>query len=375
MKKLSIDDVAKKAGVSISTVSRVMNTPELVKEETRCKVEKVISEHSYIPLSNARNLSKKVSTTLCLIVPEIDNPFCSSIVKGITDIASLNNLSCMCFSSEENVQTEMRLLEKINQIHIAGLVLMPCLDYKEDQLGKRFKKLTALLDAPVVLIDRRADYLNLPGVYFDDASAMYEATKHLILKGHKKIALISGRKHVRQTTDREYGFLLAMHEAGFIKPEKSVFYPGYNLDLAYKEAKKVLKSSNPPTAIIGMNNTITIGIIRAIGEAGLKIGEDIDLVGLDCIEVLRYIGAKIAFIQRDPVFLGEAAAKLLLSKLDDKTRGVAQIQEAEIPKSDLMTPSISAAALTYSELPQDSYLYSAKVLLPENKKEATEPII
>lgn len=375
MKKLSINEVAKKAGVSISTVSRVINSPKLVKAETRNRVEKIIEEFNYIPLSNARNLSKKVSSIVCIIIPDINNQFCSGIIKGISEIATKNNLTPMIFSSEENFQNEIDALEKVNQILIAGLFLTPCMDYKDDQKGKKVKKLVTMLDAPVVLVDRRADYLQLGGVYYDDATAMYDAVNMLIRKGHNNIALISGNKKVRLTIDREYGFRLALQEAGIKDIDQYIYPADYDLETAYKVAKKLLCRKDFPTAIIGMNNMITMGLIKALGETKLKLGIDIDVVGLDCIDVLRYIGANICFIERDPVALGRSAAALLLSKLDQRTKLAAQIEEQTPIASSELIESYDGACATFKNLPSDSYIFKANLLFPQNKFSKIDNII
>lgn len=375
MKKLSIDDVARKAGVSIATVSRVINSPELVKEKTRKRVEEVIAQHNYMPLSNARNLSKRVSSMLCIIVPEINNPFCSGVIKGITEIATSLNFTTLCFTSEENYQNEIDALQKINQIHIAGLFYMPCQDYKNDQKGKKVKHLISLLDAPVILIDRRSDYLQLGGVYYDDATAMYEATNILLAKGHKKIALISGSNRVRQTTDREFGFSLALQDAGIENWEQSIYAADYNVDVAYRIAKKLLAKKQAPTAIIGMSNMITIGLIKALSETQLKLGQDIDIFGLDSIDALQYIGTNISFIERDPVKLGNSAARLIVSMLDERTKAAVKLESTVSLDLSNLADSNSPSALTFEKLPPNSYLYKAKMLFPRSSNKAINAII
>lgn len=320
MGRLSIDEIAKLAGVSIATVSRVLNNPEKVREETRSKVNAVIKAHRYYPMSSARQLSTRISLTLALIVPGIENPFYGGLTQGISEIAEGANLTLMCFNTGESFANELRILEKLNELRVAGLFYTPCCDYVADKKGQKIKQMIQTLDAPAMLLDRRADFLGLPGAYYNDARAICRTTCEAIAEGHRDIVLISGARHLRITRDREEAFCRALEEQGIAEPRKRMLRSDYSLETSYEVAKELLGRPKRPSAVFCINNNTTLGLLKASLEKGLVMGDDIRVISLDNIEALRFTNTRITFIDRNPVRLGRAAAHNLIARIGARSR-------------------------------------------------------
>ncbi len=190
--RLTINDIAKKANVSKSTVSRVLNNSGYVNQETREKVEKVIKENAYYPSAQARSLSKRESNTIGVIIPEADNLFFVEVLRGISEVVDENDMTLIFCNTNNNLRKEKRALDTIIMQRVKGLIFTPVNDHSNDETEHKLKQKLRAINIPTVLLDRGVENSGWDGVFFENYKSAYKATEILINEGHKKIGVITG---------------------------------------------------------------------------------------------------------------------------------------------------------------------------------------
>ena len=316
MGNLTIVDIAKEAGVSKATVSRVMNDSGSVSPETRKKILDVIAANKYSPSVVARNLSKGTSSAIGFVVPEIDNPFFGEMLRGVTEITDKNNLTLICYNTDDDPEKDKRALNLLKENRVRGILYTPATDYSGRTERKQLKKILQGMDAPVIFMDRDIDYPGVDGVFFNDYEGVYNATKALIDAGHQKIAIINGALTQVLARQRQKGYLDALRDAGIEPEDRYIFLGSYHTQKGYELSKKMLRMEDRPTAVLTCNNLISMGFLKALHERGESSPEDIACIGLDRIEVLDIIGNPFNFIERDAKKLGKAAVELLINRMN-----------------------------------------------------------
>jgi LacI family transcriptional regulator len=312
--KLTIKDIAKLSGVSQTTVSRVINNPDSVKEETRKIVEQVISENHYSPNAMARGLSKNESNTIGVIVPDISNPFFCEVIKGISAVADQEDLKIILYDTDENPRKEVAFLENIEQQKLKGIIITPISDSNE--FDSEFSSLLEGISIPIILVDRDVKYSNLSGVFIDNIKGAFDATSALINEGHKSIAIIAGPKTSKPGRDRLRGYMKAFEMNNIQVSEDLIYYGDFRFESGYEIAKKILKSDNRTSAIFSCNNLMTLGVLKAIRELNLESPRDVALIGFDEIAYLDIMGFKISYVSRSTYNMGRIAMEILLEQLN-----------------------------------------------------------
>lgn len=313
---MNIKDIARLAGVSSATVSRVMNDSGYVSDKTREKVSSTIKKYDYVPNLTARSLSKKVSSYIGVVIPDIENEFFSKMTTGISTVAGSEEFNIQLLNSNENIDIENKFLQGIVGHDLAGLIIVPVASdniYCKEKLNSLKKQ-----GLPIVLIDRDIDGLKLPSVFVDNISSSFEAVKVLIDEGHKKIGIIKGAMNSKPGRERYKGYLKALEYAGIEINSKYIVQGNFRLEGAYQACKRLLDLKDPPTAIFSSNNFSTLGCIKAFNEKGLKLGEDISLIGFDDIEVLNILNFNLSAVRRQAKLQGMEAMKLILEMINGR---------------------------------------------------------
>lgn len=313
---INIRDIAREAKVSSTTVSRVLNNSGYVKDETKEIILKKIKELNYTPSAVARSLSKNESTTIGVIVPDIENPFFAEIIKGISSLADEKNLNIILCDTNETVSREIKSLNMLKEQRILGIIITPTNDNNEmsnDQLSTLEN-----MGIPIVLIDRDVKHSNFDGVFIDNIRGAYEATRALIKEGHRKIAIIAGPDSSKPGRDRLTGYKKALRMGDIPLDEKYLFYGDFKLDSGYNCTQELLKIEDRPTAILVCNNMMNLGCIKAIYEHKLNIPKDIAIIGFDRVKMLDVVGLNISVVASPNIEMGKRAMELLLKKLDKK---------------------------------------------------------
>ncbi|MBA4700791.1 MAG: LacI family DNA-binding transcriptional regulator [Ruminococcus sp.] len=315
-KEFTINDIAREAGVSKATVSRVLNESASVKPETKERILNIMKERNFSPSAAARDLSRQQSNTIGVIVPEVDNPFFGEILRGITEIADQNNYMLVCCNSDDSAEKDKKALLMLKEHRVRGLIYTPAVDYTTKEQQITINKLLRDLNAPIVIMDRPTDSLEqYDGVFFDDEKAMYEATKALIQAGHTKIGLLNATMDRVLARGRYKGYERAMNEAGIPMERRYIFEGDYRMTKAYHFSKKLLSMEDRPTAVLACNNRTSLGFLKALYERGERLSKDIACIGLDRIEAFEIINNKFNYIERDANQMGRHAIRLLNDRI------------------------------------------------------------
>lgn len=316
MGNITISDIAREAGVSKATVSRVLNKPSVVEPRTRERVTEVIKKRQYSPSALARNLSRQTSSTIGVIVPEIDNPFFGEVLRGITNVVDKHHLTMMCFNSDDSIEKDRRALKAVKDQRVIGLLYTPAVDYTTAVQRKEIHSFLADLNAPVVIMDRKTtSFEQYDGVFFDDRKSICEATEILIKAGHRKIGILNATMEESLARVRQAGYRDALAKHNIPYDEKYCYLGKYSMTKAYELTCKMLESPDWPTAMITCNNRISMGFLKALREHGLKVSRDISCIGLDRIEALDIVGNDFNFIRREAKEMGQTAMEQLIHKI------------------------------------------------------------
>ncbi len=312
---MNISDIAKKAGVSTATVSRVLNNSSLVSPKTRDWVLHVIEENEYTPSAIAKNLSARTSDSLGVIFPDIENPFFSSALIGVTEQAEKLGYNVFYFNTDETPEKEHAFLNAVRSRRPAGLIISPADGY--DMVTGSTLMEFERHHVPVVLLDRDLQGYDFNLVRAEDKRGAYLAVSALIEAGHRRIAIIVGNPSNRPVFERQAGFREAMQEHGIpIRPDY-VVRADQKSEIAYQVTGTLLDLPNPPTAIFTCNNMMTLGCLRCCTERGIAVGKDLSIIGFDEIDILRDVGYCLSVVHRSPREMGSIAMELLQKRLED----------------------------------------------------------
>ena len=319
MKSVNIATIAQEAGVSQTTVSRVLNNSGYVSTDTRDKVNRVIEKYGYTPSALARGLHSGQSDIIGVLIPEIENPFFGELLKIISLEAEKHSLSMICFNSDNNGEKDLRALETMKQYRVRGLIYTPAIDYQSATERENITFALDSLNAPIVFLDRRLSfYENADGVFSDNTGAIYQATKALAEAGHKKIAIINAELDRVLARERQSGYEAALKQLSIPYREDYVFLGDYSIEKSYVLSKKCLAMEDRPTAVITCNNFTSLGFLKALSETSLVLNEDIACIGVDGLNELENVGILFNYIERNTREMAKMSINLLLEKL--KTR-------------------------------------------------------
>lgn len=303
---MKMSDVAKKANVSPATVSRVLRQPDLVNKKTREKVLKVISELNYKPHMIASQFRTQETKTILVIVPDITRPFFSEVLRGIEHMALKHGYQVILGDTENNIEREKEYVELMYKKQADGVLLLTA---RMDS-----KSLKELSDSfPMVLACEYVDELDIPTVSIDNISGARKLTEHLINAGHKKIAYISGPMNVILSRDRLRGFQQAMAQYDFPVDPSYIQEGDYEIESGYNQMVKLLALEDPPTAVFVFNDEMALGTIKAVQDHGLKVPEDIAVVGFDNLKMATIFSPQMTTIDQPKYEIGQRATNMLLT--------------------------------------------------------------
>ncbi|WP_432357566.1 LacI family DNA-binding transcriptional regulator [Sporosarcina sp. UB5] len=304
----SIRDVAKHAGVSVATVSRVLNDKGYVHEDTRKKVESSIAELNYRPNEVARSLFNKQSKTLGLILPDIMNPFFPELARAIEDTATKLGYTVILCNTDENEEKAKRYVDVLLQKYVDGIIIAS---------NTIQEKTIRELPVPVVCIDREISK-DIPTIVVDNKKGAQMATRFLKEKGRRKIAHIRGPFDLLNANERCEGYRdVVSGEEWFT--ESYIVNGNYRMDTATEVALELLQKHPDIDGIFAASDTMAIGAMKAAYEHGLKIPEDISIIGFDGIALAQASIPELTTIEQPLYELGQKAAKMLIKLIKGQT--------------------------------------------------------
>jgi LacI family transcriptional regulator len=305
----TIKDVARLAGVSPMTVSRVINSSGYASQDARARVERAVAELGFVPNALARHLRSKRTRTLALVISDITNPFFTTIARGVEDIAAAHDFAVMFCNTDESEAEEIAYLQMLLQRQIDGVLLVPASDS-----GKSLRLLQRH-SVPVVVLDRRVSSPRVDQVRSDSEGGAYQLVRHLIELGHRRIAMLTGHRNISTSADRAAGYRRALAGLGMEFDERLVLYEGFGVEAGYRMACQVLDIHPRPTALFAANNFIAFGAIRALREAGLRIPEAMSLVAFDDLPDEWLIDPFLTVVDQRAYQMGKEAAELILERV------------------------------------------------------------
>lgn len=316
---ITIREVAEIAGVSKSTVSRVLNDNGYVSESTRKKVEEVISRCNYSPSAVAVNLSKRGTNTIGVLIPEFDNTFFGEILKGITEISDQKDLSIICCDTANDVMKEDRALLILEQQRVRGLIITPAREYSAPEDVTRLRERFNRLRIPIVVVDRHLEKIRLDGVFYENFESGYIAASELIKAGNRKLGIITGDLRLRIARDRYHGFLHAIEDAQLELNRQFILEGDFSVDTAYKLARQMFESGTMPEGIVTCNTFTSLAFLKAARECDVGIGKDIAVIGIDHIQVVDILGYNFSCVTRDVHEMGRVAMRMLCDRIENET--------------------------------------------------------
>lgn len=310
----TIRDVAERAGVSRSTVSRHISGQGYVSPEAQLRIAAAISELGYVPNALARGLKTRRSGLIALLVPEIVNSFYTTITRGVEDVANKHGIHVIVGNSDEDAAKEREYVELMAAFHIDGVIVASA-----SKTGRHFHSLLQK-NIPVVLIDRAVEGFRADLVTGDSIGGTVELTRHLLGLGHRAIAFINGDLRTSVARDRLLGYRRALSEAGVECDDELISAGSWFIDDAERRAATLIAGKRPFTAIVAANNFMAIGALKALRAAGLRVPEDVALVCFDDLEQAAEIDPFLTVMAQPAYTMGTLAMQLLLERIDRKSR-------------------------------------------------------
>ena len=309
----SIYDVARESGVSVFTVSAVVNNKSHVGKSLREKVEAAIRKLNYRPNLVARSLAKQKTHTIGMIVPDIGNPFFPIVVRGAEDAAQKHGYNLLLCNSDDSLDKEEKSIELLLSKRVDGVLLTKAAEDFRPSLQQMIKE----VNTPFVLVMRTYPKLTKDAVITDDYRGAYEAVSHLARAGRKRIALVSGPLKVSNAKERWQGFHDALEAGGLLYEEDLVIEGDYRLESGYRAGHSLF--SRRPDGIYVANHLMTVGLLKAAEETGLRCPEDFGLVSFDDYPWLGIFRPRLTTVELPKHQLGSEAAELLIKRIAGDT--------------------------------------------------------
>ncbi|AQS59941.1 LacI family DNA-binding transcriptional regulator [Desulforamulus ferrireducens] len=304
----TIKDVAKLAGVSVSTVSRVLNASGYVEKNTEAKVMAAIKQLNYQPSQIARGLVSKKTKTFGLILPDITNPFFPELARGAEDEAGKQGYNIMLCNSDWDVAKEKMYLNLLSEKRVDGIILVG------SRMHEQYLAPWINDAAPVVLLDRTSQ-LDIHSICTNNKLGGFLATKHLLEQNYRRIAHITGPATSPSAQQRLLGYQKALEEYGLSLDMTLVCEGDFRISGGATGMRRLLSLKNVPDAVFCGNDLMAVGALEVLQEAGLKVPEDIALVGYDGIDLSKYVHPKLTTVIQPTYEMGVMAVQLIIESL------------------------------------------------------------
>jgi LacI family transcriptional regulator len=315
-RRSGIREVAAAAGVSVGTVSNVLNSPDLVAVDTRERIERVIREMGFVRNGLARQLREGRTSTAGALVLDIANPFFTEAARGIEDrLAEAGCMLILC-STDGRPDREASYLQMLEEQGVRGLLVTPSRLRAEPLLALQRR------GVPVVLLDCPSPTPEICSVSVDDVRGGELVATHLVSRGHRQILFLNGPAHVPQCAARSRGAQQALRAAG-LEPSRHLLelaLPAANTNGAERMLDQVLAAPEQPTAIMCVSDLVALGVMRCLRKRGIKVPDDIAVTGYDDVPFAAELSTSLTTVRQPTYQLGYTATALLLADADGATR-------------------------------------------------------
>lgn len=307
---VTIKDIARMAGVSHTTVSRALRGLPGVSEETRQRVLELADKLRYRSNAMARGLVTHRSQSIGMLVPDMTNPFYVQVAKGAEDIASNANYSLLICNSDHMQEKEIKYVDFLREKQVDGLLVIPLQKESRHFIDLYLDKI------PLVFIDRFFPELPAPYVITDNYHGEKQAVEHLISQGYKRIAFLVGTRGGYAAEERLRAYCDAMKKAGLPLEKELILETRGGFQDGYQRAKDVLAIHPLPDAVLAANDVVALGVIRYFSECGVRVPEDIAIIGFDDIDFAEMLPVPLTTVRQHPLEMGIKAAEILLKLIE-----------------------------------------------------------
>lgn len=318
---ITIKDIAERAGVSIATVSRVLNDSKPVSTELKKKILQIVEETEYKPNALARGLIKNQTGLIGIIIPDISNQTFASLITGIEGIADQNKFDIVVSNSHGKVEKELEIFDVFREKQLDGIIFSGvALTTEHQRFFEKYK-------LPTVIVSQNFPQIELPSVLINNFQAAYDATNFLINLGHKKIAMITGLlEDISSGLDRYRGYSAALREAGLAEQEEYVKEGDFTMNSGYTLMAEILKCTTLPTAVFASSDKMAIGAMNCCYDSGYRVPADISIMGFDDLEIATAVRPALTTIHQDNKEIGAIAARLLIESIKKKEKRAWNVQ-------------------------------------------------
>ena len=311
--RVTIKDVALRAGVSMNTVSRVINDRPDVNPETRQRVRETVDTLGYRPNALARSLLRRQSRTIGHVVPNYANPNVASQLQAVQEVMTDAGYTVISFDTQERSATQRVALQALEENVADGLIMTP-VSSRDDGLSRLSARI------PLVLTNREVDGLEVDRVVTDNALGARLAIEHLVGLGHRTIGYITSSREVSTVQDRVAGYRVALEAAGLHPEPGLVIRAEASIEAAVEATRTILQRRRRPTALFVYNDFMAVGVLSALLQLGLRVPDDVAIVGFDDIIYAPYLRVPLTTVSQQTEAIGRTAARLLLARMEDGSR-------------------------------------------------------
>ncbi len=305
----NIQDVAKRANVSITTVSHIINQTRYVSDELTDRVKKAMEELDYHPNSLARGLRSGKTKTIGLVIPDISNQFFAEISRKIEDKGFEHGYSVILCNTDDDPQKEKSYIDVLLAKKVEGIIFISTV-VESNNLEK-----TMEFGLPIVVVDRDINEINSDIVLVDNSIGGFKATQYLIELGHRRIACIGGPSPITPSAQRAAGYKQALQEAGIPVDPTLLVFGDFRYESGNKAMRELLALPQPPTAVFASNDMMALGAIQAVNDQGMKIPDDMSVIGFDNIPFSQTVYPTLTTMAQPIHEMADLVVELLIERI------------------------------------------------------------
>ena len=306
----TMKDIARRTGLGLATISSYFNGGN-VREKNRIKIEEAIEELHYEVNEVARGLKTNATRTIGVVIPELNNTFCAEIITGMEDVLRSHGYATIVCDCRTDKKLEREAVEFLIRRRVDGIINMP-VDEEGNHL-KRFQK----TGKPIVLIDRKIQGINCDSVLVDNKKAAEDAVRYFIERGHQNIGIIGGPEEVFTAQERMAGYYKALESAGIPVSESLIWHGDYTIQGGVRGLEELVQNNPEMTAVFVTNYEMTMGAMIGVNELGIRIPEQLSMIGFDNLQFARACNPKLTIVAQPTDGIAKEVAKVMLDRLEN----------------------------------------------------------
>ena len=306
----TMKDIARRTGLGLATISSYFNGGN-VREKNRIKIEEAIEELHYEVNEVARGLKTNATRTIGVVIPELNNTFCAEIITGMEDVLRSHGYATIVCDCRTDKKLEREAVEFLIRRRVDGIINMP-VDEEGNHL-KRFQK----TGKPIVLIDRKLQGINCDSVLVDNKKAAEDAVRYFIERGHQNIGIIGGPEEIFTAQERMAGYYKALESAGIPVSESLIWHGDYTIQGGVRGLEELVQNNPEMTAVFVTNYEMTMGAMIGVNELGIRIPEQLSMIGFDNLQFARACNPKLTIVAQPTDGIAKEVAKVMLDRLEN----------------------------------------------------------